>query len=141
MNCRVGWVAMLIGVLALAGCGGGKAKLETVEGKVTLNGAPLAGAFVQILPKDASSRLAFSAKTDVQGHFLLGPSDKPQAGAAPGAYTLMMTTTRNTNGDENAPPPKELVPAPYSSPGVDFEVPAGGVTAAKFDLVSAKKKK
>jgi hypothetical protein len=130
------WASSLI---AAVGCGG--ASYENVKGKVTLDGAPLSGAHVSIAPKDAAAvtdpalKGPFVGVTDADGYFELGPGDKPGGGAPSGAYTLGITT-KTSSGDESAPPPIERVPAPYSSGGVDFEVPAGGVTDAKFDLTS-----
>jgi hypothetical protein len=47
-----------------------------------------------------------------------------------------MTTAFDPKGNETTAPPKEKVPAPYSTGGADYEVPAGGTDAANFDLKS-----
>jgi hypothetical protein len=136
--------ALAILALASGGCGGLSSK--SVEGTVTLDGAPLKGAHVSIAPKDPNAAKdkklqgPFVGDTDDQGHFALGPVGKAGGGAPAGAYTLGITTKIGT-GDETAKPPVERVPAPHSSTGVDFEVPAGGVTDAKFDLISKAPKK
>jgi hypothetical protein len=133
--------AFAIGSLVLVGCGGG-ASLQPVEGKVTLDGAPLARAWVSLVPKDAAAlkdkdlQGPFVGEADEQGMFKLGPPGRPGEGAPAGEYTLAITTKHNASGDETAPPPVEKAPPPYSSPGVDFTVPAGGKTDANFDLKS-----
>jgi hypothetical protein len=134
-----------IGALALivmiAGCGG--VSLDTVSGKVTLDGAPLPGAKVLLVSKNASPSAdadpnlkgPFLGVTDDQGQFDLGPIGQPGGGVPPGAYTLTITTAWLENVTETSVTPPQKVPAPHST-GVDFEVPDGGKTDANFDLKS-----
>jgi hypothetical protein len=137
---RVG--VLLMCALAAVGCGGGGVSLEPVEGRVTLDGAPLVNASVHLTPKDPAAlqdkdrQGPFGGMTDDQGMFELGGPENPGGGVPAGAYTLGITTQINTSGDENAPLPVERVPPPHSSPGVDFEVPDGGKTDANFELTS-----
>jgi hypothetical protein len=131
--------ALAIGVFVVGGCGG--PGLESVEGKVTLDGAPLPGAWVTLVPKapiaakDKKLQGPFVGGANDQGYFALGPVGEPGKGAPAGAYTLAITSKHSTAGDESAPPAVERVPRPYSV-GVDFEVPDGGTTDANFDLKS-----
>ena len=135
--------ALSLGLLTAAGCGGGPS-LVSVEGTVTLDGAPLSGAHVAITPtnvaelKDLKSKLPYVGTTDAQGHFSLGGIEDPEGGAPAGPYTLTISTAQDTTGDETAPDPVEKVPPPHSSPGVDFQVPEDGVTDANFPLTSKK---
>jgi hypothetical protein len=135
---RTIWATCLVAAtIALAGCGGGG--LETVSGKVTLDGAPLAGARVTLAPQnvgnDPKKNLPLVGATDDLGMFTIGPIGDPGGGAPAGLYRLAITTAHTTDTRDNAVLPPERVPAPYPS-GVDFDVPAGGTDAANFDLTS-----
>jgi hypothetical protein len=134
---RIGALAL---IAMIAGCGG--VSLETVSGKVTLDGAPLPKAKVGLIPKnppqntsDPNAKGPFLAVTDEQGQFKIGPVGDTGGGVPPGAYTLTITTAWLDGGDEMSVTPPQKVPAPHST-GVDFEVPAGGTDAANFDLKS-----
>lgn len=123
---------------SFAGCGG--ASYETVAGKVTLDGAPLSGAWLSLSSKtpppadaDIAVKGPFLGQTDDQGQFSFGPVGNPGGGVPAGAYTLRITISKTDN--EMVAPPPEKVPLPYSQ-GVDFEVPDGGNDAANFDLKS-----
>jgi hypothetical protein len=128
---RIGALAL---IALIAGCGG--ASLESVAGKVTLDGSPLPDVYMTLAPKDASASERYAAKTDASGSFSFGAADNPGGGVPAGAYSLSMTTAFDPNADEMTPAPREKVPAPYSTGGADFEVPAGGTDAANFDLKS-----
>jgi hypothetical protein len=135
---KAGSVAALMAIVV--GCGGA-ARLETVSGKVTLDGSPLPAATLLLVPvnlptdADAKAKGPFIAKTDDQGEFTFGATDNPGGGVPAGAYRLVMTTTQVEGANEDTVLPPEKVPAPYPA-GVDYEVPAGGTDAANFDLKS-----
>jgi hypothetical protein len=123
-------------MIAAVGCGRGN---QTVSGKVTLDGAPLANARVAVISKDLGKdpldRLPYIGQTDEQGAFALGAIDDPGGGVPAGSYLLAITTAHTSDTSENAVRPPERVPAPYPL-GIDFEVPDGGKTDANFDLES-----
>jgi hypothetical protein len=138
MLSRIGAFAL---ISMLAGCGG--VSLETVSGKVTLDGAPLPAAKLLLVPKNAATspdadpnaKGPFLGVTDDQGNFELGPIGDEGGGVPAGAYMLTITTAWAVNADETTPAPPQKVPPPHST-GVDFEVPDGGTDAANFDLKS-----
>ncbi|HMP08126.1 MAG TPA: hypothetical protein PJ982_17395, partial [Lacipirellulaceae bacterium] len=93
-----GRLLICLGAVALvsmfAGCGG--VRLETVSGKVTLDGAPLPAAKAFLVPKnppigagaDPNAKGPYLGITNDQGQFEIGPVDRAGGGAPPGAYTL-----------------------------------------------------
>ena len=132
---------LLLWVLASvsqAGCGGSAS--TPVEGVVTLDGKPLAGATVTLLPTRGNGPGPFTGKTDNDGRFVLGTALEPNSGAAPGQYRLMITTVANVGGDEMNPAPqptqKEVVPPDYRDGVMPFEVPAGGARDVKVELTA-----
>jgi hypothetical protein len=127
----------------LVGCGGG-VSLETVAGKVTLDGAPLPGATLMLVSTNAPTTAdadpnvkgPFLGKTDDQGQFEMGPISNPGGGVPAGAYTLTIKTAHVESADETTVAPPERVPPPHSTTGVDFEVPDGGTSDANFEFKS-----
>ncbi|MEZ6064243.1 MAG: carboxypeptidase-like regulatory domain-containing protein [Planctomycetaceae bacterium] len=77
-------------VVLVAGCGGASDLPDLVEvnGKVTLDGEPLAGARVMFVPKAASGNSA-EGTTNAQGEYKLIYS-AANLGAAPGDYEVMI---------------------------------------------------
>jgi hypothetical protein len=143
LNCAVVFTLLLIA----AGCGGG-VRTETVAGKITLDGAPLPKAAISIIPVNRNNSAKsdpnvdgpFSGLTNEQGEYSIGSIDRPGKGAPAGNYKLSIRMAPPEGANELTVIPPEKVPAPYSTIGVDFEVPPGGKTDANFDLVSKKKK-
>ncbi len=122
--------------LAALGCGG-KAQEQPVEGVITLRGAPLADATVTLLPNKATDPGPYTATTDSEGRFALGPVGDAGAGVQPGSYRLMITTVKQPPGaDELTPPPtqKEIVPSGYSDGSHPIDVPEGGLPELKLEL-------
>jgi hypothetical protein len=132
MRMRARGIAAIVAGMALAGCG---SRLAPVAGLVTLDGNPLPRAHVVLTPQDRSAEGPFVADTDAEGRFSLGPIGKPSEGVPPGRYRLSISTAFSMDSD--APPPKELVPSPYTG-GVDYEVPPAGDARASFELHSGK---
>src|SRR5690606_11332502 len=124
-----GFVALLLGVSLVAGCGGGKAKDQlgaTVTGQVTFDGSPVDGATVTFQPADASKKGAFG-RTDTEGNFTLSTSTATE-GVEPGEYHVTVTkfeivpSTGPQEGDPGytgnprpTPPPKSLLPEKYGN--------------------------
>lgn len=147
----------LLGLAALAvfsvGCGPKGPAVNFVEGKVTLNGSPLAGATVMFSPvKDGGGRAA-SGVTDASGVYKLTDMQAADAGggAAEGEYQVAITKAADAGGDTTAqtgsdyeynPNPnapvalKTLVPEQYTRPetsGLTATVTAGR-NEINFDL-------
>lgn len=119
----------------IVGCSG--SSIVPVEGKVTLDGKPLAEASIVLGQLRATSPGPFVGTTDAEGHFALGTSENAGGGVAPGEYRLMITTVKMTGGGmEFDPPPtqKEVVPVQFRDGSQFFTVPPGGKTDANFDL-------
>jgi hypothetical protein len=100
---RWGLVMPLVVVFAtcLAGCGSGDdPQLGEVSGRVTLDGEPLAGAFIQFQPDQGRSSYA---ETDADGKYELSyMPGKP--GAIVGTHTVRVTTSEeiSTEGSGDA---------------------------------------
>ena len=96
-----------------------------VEGVVTLDGKPLAGANVQLVPQGETSGQTGFGKTDAAGKFAIASADGKQRGAAPGDYKVVISKHVKPDGTDYVPKPdedpmlanyKELLPAVYSNP-------------------------
>lgn len=85
-------------VVGLAGCGGAsttpKAKLFPVKGRVTLNGAPLTGCTLILMPikADPGADDGYSGVLNEKGEFELATM-KGKAGAAAGKYKVTFSTS------------------------------------------------
>jgi hypothetical protein len=138
MQLRPTWLAsvLMVAVGVVAGCGGSGA-LVPVEGKVTLNNKPLAGASVMFSQSRPNLPGPFVGETDAEGRFQLGPSNSAGGGAAVGEYIVVITTVKQAPGGmEDSPPPtqQEVVPMKYRDGTERFAVPSGGTKDANFDL-------
>jgi hypothetical protein len=131
---RGGWVAGLCILAMLAGCGGPTP--VPVEGKVTLDGQPLAGATVILVAKEGPiDERTFSGETDDQGHYSVKRADGRGPGVPPGIYTLKITSVKVPHdADELTPLPAERVPRMYLDGSQTLEVPAEGLTNQDFAL-------
>jgi hypothetical protein len=120
---------------ACAGCGG--VEREPVEGKITLDGRPLADVHVMFYPQGASATdpTMFFGLTDQQGNFVMRAQADGPEGVPPGRYRVTLTTAvAKQDADETTPLPPERVPAKHRDQ--EFEVPNGGTTEANFELKS-----
>ena len=90
---KSGYFLLLVLCCTVFGCGE-KPKLSglfPVKGKLTLNGSPVEGAMVTLVPKSFSGD-ARSARgtTDAKGEFTVSTLD-PNDGALPGEYSITVT--------------------------------------------------
>lgn len=155
LNCRAPW---LCGILMLAasavGCGPegadySKVDLINVQGKVTLDGQPLAGAVVTFEAADGQFSYGL---TDSNGSYSL-QFDSEKQGVTPGAKIVRISTTRkipglNTSegseggeasGEGPAATPSantERVPARYNK---DSELKAEVTRSQSFDFALESK--
>lgn len=145
--------------LTLAGCGSGERRVAKASGVVLLDGNPIAGANVALLPAEPGA--AATAVTDKDGKFSL-TTKKQGDGAVVGKHrvTIMLRKYSGKLGEDIAdadgnsisfaeeaiqnvetPEYEWVVPERYSHPdfsGLTCEVPAGGSTSLKFELTSMK---
>jgi hypothetical protein len=125
------WPALTLAVIAGCDARG----WVPAEGKVTLDGTPLAGVHVLFFPVGAgvNDPTMFSGLTDATGHYVLRGQGGGPEGIAPGKYRVSLTTAvAGPNDDETTPLPPERVPAKHRNQ--EFDVPEGGTKDANFDL-------
>lgn len=126
--------------LALAGCDW-HGNVVPVSGRVTLNGQPLKDASVSFQPispgaNERPETAGSAGKTDANGHFTLRLIDPDRDGALIGQHTVTISTATSGTGD-GATSRGERVPKAWRDGSKHFDVPAGGTTAANFDLKGA----
>ncbi|HTN73764.1 MAG TPA: hypothetical protein VL096_00905 [Pirellulaceae bacterium] len=87
----LGWFFIsLVTCLTLTGCGGGGTRSE-VSGQVLLDGQPLAGAEVQLLPKDNPALGMHSGTTDATGKFVIVESGSSNTPFKAGKYVALVS--------------------------------------------------
>jgi hypothetical protein len=125
------WLLTLFTIIAptFLGCGPDRPALGRVEGVVTLDKKPLAGATVSFKPQTGKGSFGI---TNQDGHYELFYI-RDIKGAIVGSHTIRITTTT-----ENSP--KELIPRRYNVRSeLEGEVKAGKNTL-NFELSSESKK-
>jgi hypothetical protein len=120
-------VLVAILVFLVAGCGrGDRPELAPVEGAITLDGDPLAGATVVFTPVQGKKSRAI---TDEKGHYELIYL-RDIKGAIPGEHTVTINTATEHQ-------PEELLPARYNrQTELRAEVEAGEKNVIAFQLES-----
>lgn len=106
----------------LTGCGDG-VKRAQINGTVTLQGKPLAGASVQFFPEQGTEGEGAIGTADSEGKFTVISSRNRDAGVPPGKYKVRVSLMMDRKG--NALPPdalqadfpdaREAIPAPFST--------------------------
>lgn len=117
-----------------AGCGG--SKLAPVEGAITLNGKPLAGATIalELVGGEKDFRL-FSGETDASGKYVIKPFESNYVGALPGEYRVMIKSVKIPPGaNEMTVLPKDPVPTEFQNGSKTLTVPEGGIKNADFPI-------
>jgi hypothetical protein len=131
---------VVLGLLLLAGCGGSDEDLAPVEGTVTLDGQPLAGAKVEFDLDPGAVRYGKMAgssaygKTDASGRFKL-KSTHERSGAPVGKNIVRISTrdmTVDSSGKEVLVP--ERLPPRYNTTSVLSEEVQPGSNKFQFDL-------
>jgi hypothetical protein len=139
-------VRVILGVALVLAPGCGSQKFAPVSGRVTLNGEPLANAFVTFnpIPKAASIEGGPTAvgMTDQDGRFSLRVS-LDQNGALVGKHRVAITVVNAQAGNTDARvgrkgrPLTSAIPSRYNDQSdLTFEVPSGGTDQANFELQS-----
>ena len=150
-----GLMAVVFPLLGGVGCGGRSGpKVEYVEGLVTLDGAPVAGASVGYSPVDRAVGLPAGGKTDAEGRYRLTAvrGGKERAGTAVGDYAVSITKLEIVPPDEPQPPPpawwnpslgpkptpiRSLIPEAYgeaATSGLRVSVKPGRNTGPEFSF-------
>ena len=144
-----------VGLLALAGCGGG-VTLAPVSGVVTLDGRPYPNAVVSFQPVGGTGNenpgRGSMAITDADGKYTL-KYDNVEPGAVVGKHVVRIVTNgvftgtqEEGTGSDDATPKNakaDPIPAEWFDPNnpKHFDVPKGGTDKANFDILSKKGKK
>jgi hypothetical protein len=133
---------MMLAALGLsAGCGG--TQQTTVEGRLCLDGKPLAGAVVQLWPQDDLTLGVYYGETltDADGRFRLKGRDGPEV--KPGKYVLLVKLLVPKDGAAAADPRsggQNLLPELYSdqkrTPHNNIDITPGHNDLPPFDLKS-----
>ena len=144
--------ALLLALLTITtGCGDSKFKFATVEGRVLLDGQPVAKARVVFMPQasgaEGEAGPYSGGKTDADGRYTLSSTEEtPRAGAVVGAHRIIISTKRAhlhpTELDTEVIDSPETIPAEYTTyrlTPLTFDVPASGSTSADFSLESQAK--
>lgn len=132
---------LFLPLLAALGCGG---RYVPVSGQITLNGAPLADAYVTFQPVGSPSNAepgpGSYGKTDAEGRFTLRIVGDDRTGALIGPHTVSISAYTGQipePTEERVAKVENKVPERYNTEtALRFEVPAGGSSAANFELVS-----
>jgi hypothetical protein len=139
------WILGLV-LVGLIGCGSGSIALpvpplHSVEGAVTLDGQPLAGAQVMLLPRGTTKGQGAYATTEDDGSFVLKYNSGDE-GCPAGDYVVLVSKLQTRDGQ---PIPEgetaadvdaiDIVPPIYKDP----EAPLNGIhiSGPKSDLVIA----
>jgi hypothetical protein len=146
-------VVVIASVSLTSGACGSSSKgpaVVPVSGVVTLDGKPLAGAQVTLIPQGATAGQAAMGRTDAAGVFEVVTVDRQEKGAAEGSYRVLISKKVNPDGTDFMPKPdddpmlasyKEMLPEVYwdeTKSMLSAEVPAGGAKL-EFKLDSKKR--
>ena len=95
----------------LSGCGGSSVEVAPVSGRVTLDGAPLAGARIRFQPEASGGSPSYGA-SDSDGNYVLG-YNRDQQGALIGWHTV--SVVRGGNNDSNSNLKPQALPTRYNT--------------------------
>ena len=129
--------------MLLAGCGA-SGGFVPVSGKVTLDGQPLANAHVAFQPLSKPGTdtpgVGSYAVTGADGGFIMHSAENDQPGAVEGKHRVEINLKSDSSDADprlRASQPKVVLPLKYNRQSeLTFEVPAGGSSAANFELKS-----
>jgi hypothetical protein len=132
------WTVGLVGVafsLAAVGCGSRGPAVQMVEGVVTLDGEPLAGATVSFSPAGSKGALPAAGLTGADGTFRLNAVHGAASGGGTtvGEYVVTVTKDEVTDAGGSGPLDGDDLP-PYKPPVVKHLVPEAYSSASKSPL-------
>jgi hypothetical protein len=120
----------------LSGCSGSGPEVAPVSGRVTLDGAPLAGARIRFQPEASGGSPSYGS-ADTDGQYTLGYK-RGKAGALIGWHTVSIERGGHDNSENKSKPP--ALPARYNTASeLRQEVKAGEDNVINFDLTMGGK--
>lgn len=120
----------------LSGCGSSGADVAPVSGRVTLDGAPMAGARIRFQPEAGGGSPSYGA-ADADGNYVLG-YNRNQSGALIGWHTVSIE--RGGHGDSPSNSKPQPLPARYNTASeLREEVKAGEDNVVDFELTTDAK--
>jgi hypothetical protein len=102
---------LLLLTALLSGCGGSGVEVAPVSGRVTLDGAPLAGARICFQPEASGGSPSYAA-SDSDGNYVMG-YNRDQQGALIGWHTV--SVVRGGNNDSNSNLKPQALPTRYNT--------------------------
>jgi hypothetical protein len=139
---RLLWCLLSPTLLFALGCG--NARYVPVSGTVTLNGEPLADAYITFQPVSGPGNPypgpGSYAKTDAEGRFALRVVGDDVPGAVAGMHAVSISAYRGEKPEptaERVAGVPNIVPERYNAEtDLRFGVPPGGTQTANFPLTS-----
>ncbi len=144
---RTASTILVLAIFMIVGCGGETANpLASASGVVTLDGKPIEGVSILLIPKEGTSsgRISYGL-TDAEGRFELRVSPD-QSGAIIGSHWVQLEKLTQQDGSPIPPgsSPEEVaamnqLPQAYSDAGstpISAEIPESGTSNLAFDLSS-----
>ena len=97
-------IAVLLALLATAGCGSGSQKpaynLSKVDGTLKINGKPAPDIYVDFFPTGEKTKgNGASGRTDAAGKYTL-KDKRGGAGVAPGEYKVLLSASQMADGSD-----------------------------------------
>jgi hypothetical protein len=133
ISARTAW--LVLSAVLLSGCGGSGPELAPVSGRVTLDGAPMAGARIRFQPEAGGGSPSFGTANQ-DGHYELGYK-RGQSGALIGWHTVSIKRGARDDADKSKPQP---LPARYNTASeLREEVKAGEDNVFDFALTTDAK--
>jgi len=140
------FLPVVVAVLVTAvGCGEERFKIVPVSGVVTIDGEPIAEAYVNFQPQttgeDGLAGMGSFGRTDSAGRYEL-MTIKREPGAVVSSHRVKIQTQLSkdaSDGSRKIVVRKEMLPTRYHSESeLTFEVPLGGTDQANFELTTNK---
>ena len=120
-------------LLSISGCGD---SLVPLEGTVTLDGKPLAGAKTLFQRSEGPvNERAFMAETDKDGHYAVRPSWNDRQGIVPGKYQVFISSvTIPADAPDTAVIPDDPIPVRYRDGTEWITISEKGNREANFEM-------
>jgi hypothetical protein len=127
---------VLVGLAAIAGCGGDGASGVTVSGTVTLDNAPLETGMITFLPSDGKGASAGATITNGKYRTKIEPGPKKVSIISEKVIGQTPRDPADPTG-EQITQTQQIIPPQYNDQTtLTLDVPAGGKNDADFTLTS-----